>query len=95
MSSPLDAVTGAFSYSGAAIARDLLAAGRRVRTLTGHPDRAPADTPVDVRALDFEHPSDLASSLQGVHTLYNTYWVRFAEGGVDHDAAVTNSRVLF
>ncbi|MDQ2751303.1 MAG: NAD(P)H-binding protein [Actinomycetota bacterium] len=95
MSSPLDAVTGAFSYSGAAIARDLLAAGRRVRTLTGHPDRAPADTPVDVRALDFEHPSDLASSLQGVHTLYNTYWVRFAKGGVDHDAAVTNSRVLF
>ena len=34
-----DVVTGAFSYSGAAIARELLAAGRRVRTLTGHPGR--------------------------------------------------------
>jgi NADH dehydrogenase len=95
VTSPLDAVTGAFSYSGAAITRDLLSAGRRVRTLTGHPDRAPAGTPVDVRALDFERPAELAASLDGVHTLYNTYWVRFANGGVDHDAAVANSRVLF
>jgi uncharacterized protein YbjT (DUF2867 family) len=95
VTSPLDVVTGAFSYSGAAITRDLLSAGRRVRTLTGHPDRAPAGTPVDVRALDFEHPADLAASLTGVHTLYNTYWVRFSNGGVDHDAAVVHSRVLF
>lgn len=95
MNGPLDVVTGAFSYSGAAITRDLLPAGRRVRTLTGHPDRAPAGTPVDVRQLDFESPADLAASLDGVHTLYNTYWVRFANGGVDHDAAVANSRVLF
>ena len=43
-----DVVTGAFSYSGAAIARELLAAGHQVRTLTGHPDRAPAGTPIDV-----------------------------------------------
>jgi len=40
-----DVVTGAFSYSGGAIARELLAAGRRVRTLTGHPGRAPQGTP--------------------------------------------------
>ena len=37
-----DVVTGAFSYSGAAIASQLQATGRRVRTLTGHPGRAPA-----------------------------------------------------
>ena len=36
-----DVVTGAFSYSGAAIAHELQAAGRRVRTLTGHPGRGP------------------------------------------------------
>ena len=95
MNSPLDVVTGAFSYSGAAITRELLSAGRRVRTLTGHPDRAPAGTSVDVRGLDFERPAELAASLEGAHTLYNTYWVRFANGGVDHDAAVANSRVLF
>ena len=35
-----DVVTGAFSYSGAAIARELERTGRRVRTLTGHPERA-------------------------------------------------------
>ncbi|MGH3743668.1 MAG: SDR family oxidoreductase, partial [Mycobacteriales bacterium] len=33
--------------------------------------------------------------MQGAHTLYNTYWVRFAHGRVDHDAAVTNSQTLF
>ena len=34
-------------------------------------------------------------ALQGVTTLYNTYWVRFAHGSVDHFLAVENSRTLF
>jgi uncharacterized protein YbjT (DUF2867 family) len=91
----VDVVTGAFSYSGAAITRELQAAGRRVRTLTGHPDRACASTEVDVRPLDFDDPAELTRSMHGAHTLYNTYWVRFAHGQVDHDAAVVNSRTLF
>ena len=91
----LDVVTGAFSYSGAAIARELRAAGHRVRTLTAHPQRAPAGTDMEVRPLDFADPATLAESLRGAHTLYNTFWVRFARGRVDHDAAVANSRVLF
>ena len=37
MSNSFDVVTGAFGYSGAAIARRLIASGRRVRTLTNHP----------------------------------------------------------
>ena len=90
-----DVVTGAFSYSGAAIARELLASGRGVRTLTGHPDRAPRDSPIEVRRLDFSDLAGLAESLRGAHTLYNTYWVRFARGPVDHAAAVANSRALF
>jgi uncharacterized protein YbjT (DUF2867 family) len=90
-----DVVTGAFSYSGAAITRELRASGRRVRTLTGHPDRAPQDTAIEVRRLDFGDPTGLAESLQGARTLYNTYWVRFPRGQVDHAAAVANSRVLF
>jgi len=90
-----DVVTGAFSYSGAAITRQLLAAGRKVRTLTGHPARAPRDSPVEIRALDFGDPAALANSLAGASTLYNTYWVRFARGPVDHPAAVANSRTLF
>jgi NADH dehydrogenase len=91
----LDIVTGAFSYSGSAIAGRLLAQGRGVRTLTGHPDRAPADSPVDVRALDFSDLPGLVRSLTGTTTLYNTYWVRFAHGRTDHALAVENSRALF
>jgi uncharacterized protein YbjT (DUF2867 family) len=92
---PLDVVTGAFSYSGAAIARELQAAGRRVRTVTGHPDYAPAGTEVDVCPLNFGDPAELTASMQGAHTLYNTYWVRFAHGPVDHAAAIANSEILF
>jgi uncharacterized protein YbjT (DUF2867 family) len=89
---PLDVVTGAFGYSGAAIARDLLAAGRQVRTLTSHP-QASAD--IETRPLDFTDPDGLARSLDGADTLYNTYWVRFSHGVNTQDRAVANSRVLF
>ncbi len=94
-----DVVTGAFSYSGAAISRELGRAGRRVRTLTGHPERgrdAQGGTGgVDVRPLDFDDPPGLTASLRGAATLYNTYWVRFPRGDTDYDRAVANSRTLF
>jgi uncharacterized protein YbjT (DUF2867 family) len=92
---PLDAVTGAFSYTGASITDELIGRGRRVRTLTGHPERAPASgTPVDVRPLDFADKAALRQNLEGVDTLYNTYWVRFTRGSTTFDAAVDNSRRL-
>jgi uncharacterized protein YbjT (DUF2867 family) len=91
----LDVVTGAFSYSGAALARALLQRGRQVRTLTGHPERAPVGTPMDVRPLDFDDQLGLVAALSGATTLYNTYWVRFARRNVDHERAVANSRALF
>ena len=91
----LDVVTGAFSYSGAALASALHGAGRRVRTLTGHPRRAPEGTAVEVCPLDFDDPLALVTSLSGVTTLYNTYWVRFAHRTVDHERAVANSKTLF
>jgi NADH dehydrogenase len=91
-----DVVTGAFGYSGAAIARELRAAGRQVRTLTGHPGRASSrDAAIDVRPLDFADADGLERDLRGAHTLYNTYWVRFPHGDTTHEAAVFNSRVLF
>jgi nucleoside-diphosphate-sugar epimerase len=95
MSDDFDVVTGAFSYSGAVIARELQASGRRVRTLTGHPGRAPAGTPIEVRPLDFADPAGLTESLRGARVLVNTYWVRFAHGRVSHETAVAQSRVLF
>ena len=88
-------VTGAFSYSGGSLARALLQAGRQVRTLTGHPGRAPAATAIDVRPLDFDDHLGLVASLSGATTLYNTYWVRFGRRTVDHELAVANSRALF
>ncbi len=90
-----DVVTGAFSYSGAAIAGALARAGRRVRTLTGHPERAEAGSTIDVRALDFDDVLGLTSSLEGATTLYNTYWVRFPRAATNHERAVANSRTLF
>jgi uncharacterized protein YbjT (DUF2867 family) len=91
----LDVVTGAFSYSGAAIAKALLESGRRVRSITGHPGRAPEGSPIEPRPLNFDDQLGLAASLEGVTTLYNTYWVRFAHQRVDHDLAAANSRTLF
>ncbi len=90
-----DVVTGAFSYSGAAIAGELGRAGRRVRTLTGHPERAPAGGGIDVRPLDFDDVIALTASLQGATTLYNTYWIRFPHKNEDHERAVANLRTLF
>jgi uncharacterized protein YbjT (DUF2867 family) len=91
-----DVVTGAFGYSGAAIARELRAAGRQVRTLTNHPERAGAgDDAIEARPLDFADADGLERGLRGAHTLYNTYWVRFPHGDATHAAAVANSRVLF
>jgi NADH dehydrogenase len=89
-----DIVTGAFGYSGAAIAGELRTAGRRVRTLTGHPGRAPAGTDIDVRPLDFGDPAALARDMAGAHTLYCTYWVRFPHGSATREAAVASSRIL-
>jgi len=91
----LDIVTGAFSYSGRAIAAELLARGRRVRTLTGHPERAGQDGSIEVRPLDFDDLPGMVAGMSGATTLYNTYWVRFAHAGSDHQRAVDNSRALF
>jgi uncharacterized protein YbjT (DUF2867 family) len=91
----LDLVTGAFSYSGSAISRRLLEAGRTVRTLTGHPERGQDLPEIEALPLDFGDPPGLTASLAGVTTLFNTYWVRFAYDGIDHDLAVRNSRTLF
>ena len=91
----LDLVTGAFSYSGSAIAKELIASGRRVRTVTGHPERAPRGSPIDVRPFNFDDPIGLVSALEGTTTLYNTYWVRFAHDLTGYDQAVENSRILF
>ncbi len=91
-----DLVTGAFSYSGSRIAELLLESGRDVRTLTHHPDREHAlQGRIEARAYRFDQPLALARSLEGITTLYNTYWVRFERGRTTFADAVANSRALF
>ena len=94
--SPLDLVTGAFSYSGSHIAQRLLDAGHRVRTLSFHPER-PHRLQASIEALPyrFDQPQALARSLDGVSTLYNTYWVRFARGQISFEQAIERSAALF
>lgn len=90
-----DVVTGAFGFTGQYIARRLLATGRRVRTLTGHPGRRdPFGGRVEVAPFAFDDPAALAAHLAGAATLYNTYWVRFERGPVTFARAVDNSRTL-
>jgi uncharacterized protein YbjT (DUF2867 family) len=92
----LDLVTGAFSYSGARIAKRLLDAGRQVRTLTFHPDRPhPLQGRVEALSYRFDDQVALTRSLEGVDTLYNTYWVRFDHGRTTFTSAIANSRALF
>jgi NADH dehydrogenase len=92
----LHAVTGAFGYSGKYIASRLLDEGHEVITLTGSIRRS-SEIFGRVKAvpLDFERPGDLAGALEGVSTLYNTYWVRFNHRLFTHADAVANSKILF
>ncbi len=90
-----DVVTGATGYTGRYITRALLSRGRRVRTLTGHPARKdPFGDQIEAVPFDFDSPDDLKRSLEGAHTLFNTYWIRFPHRGQTFDTAVANTRVM-
>jgi NADH dehydrogenase len=91
----LDAVTGAFSFTGGFIARRLLATERKVRTLTNR--RRPTgaeDMEVEVAPLQFTDRDGLIESLRGVDVLYNTYWIRFPHRGTGFGDAIANTRRL-
>ncbi len=92
----LDLVTGAFSYTGSHIAARLLQEERSVKTLTFHPDRAhPLQASVEPCRYRFDDPAALTRSLEGVSTLYNTFWVRFDHGSASFANAIESSRMLF
>lgn len=96
MNRSLHIVTGAFGYTGKAIAQALLANGVRVRTLTNtRPERDPFDGAVEAHPLAFDRPEQLVRSLDGMEVLYNTYWVRFNHRRFSHREAVTNTKRLF
>ncbi|MBI5366899.1 MAG: NAD(P)H-binding protein [Planctomycetes bacterium] len=91
----LDLVTGAFSNTGKYVAERLLARGRRVRTLTGHPGHPhPFGDRIQAFPYDFDRPERLRETLRGVDTVYNTYWVRFEYGDRTYARAVENVKTL-
>lgn len=92
MMSNLSVVTGAFGYTGKYIAQRLLDRGDTVRSLTRNPASfSPLGDRVERHPLDFDDSEQLARSLEGADTLYNTFWIRFSRGPVNHDLAVRNT----
>ena len=93
----MDAVTGAFSYTGSAIARELLARDRQVRTLVRSP--APAGHPlagsVEVATLALDDEAALVRALRGIEVLHNTFWIRFPRGPWTFEWAIAGSARLF
>jgi NADH dehydrogenase len=90
-----DVVTGGLSNIGKHLTRRLVSNGNRVRILTGHPNRPnPFGHQVTIVPFNFDKELELIKNLQGVKTLYNTYWVRFDHGAISFDKAVENARHL-
>jgi NADH dehydrogenase len=90
-----DVVTGAFGYTGRYITRVLLSQGRRVRTLTGHPNRQnPFNGKIEVAPFNFDQPESLVTSLRGAAAVINTYWVRFEHGETTYEKAIANTKTL-
>jgi len=73
-----------------------VADGRTVIDLTRDPrDPHPLGDLVSSAALDFDHPDRLARTLEGVDTLYNTFWIRFERGPITYGWAIDRTRILF
>ena len=92
----MDVVTGAFSFTGRAIAEELLARGQAVRTLSRRPaeDNDPLAARVEWASLQFSDRMALVEAMRGADVLYTTYWVRFERGGSTFARAVENIRLL-
>jgi len=83
----LDAVTGAFSFTGRAIAGRLLSEGRDVVTLVRRHGAPDADGRIRTAIVTLDDAAALLDALRGVDTLYNTHWIRFARGKLSFDLA--------
>ncbi|EQB63712.1 MAG: NAD-dependent epimerase/dehydratase [candidate division Zixibacteria bacterium RBG-1] len=88
-------VTGVLSYTGKYITKRLLAMNERVRTLTSHPDREnPFGQEIEFFPYNFDKPQKLRESLEGIETLFNTYWIRTPYANMTFEKAVANTKIL-
>lgn len=90
------AITGAFGYTGKAIAQVLLNHNHAVLTLTNTISQNDSDrNKISVYPLNFQDPEELENSLYGCEILINTYWVRFNHSKFTFAQAIDNTRILF
>jgi uncharacterized protein YbjT (DUF2867 family) len=89
------AVTGSFGFTGRALTERLLAAGSEVVTLTRRSGSGdPLAYRVTVRSFAGASSDELAADLDGVDTLFNTFWLRFPRDGATFEGAVARSAEL-
>jgi uncharacterized protein YbjT (DUF2867 family) len=84
-------ITGAFSYTGAAVASELLARGWHVHTLTNR--KGPSQSRVSASDLRFDSHY-LREQLAGNDVFINTYWIRLPLAGQTFGTAVERSAML-
>src|SRR5690349_8231995 len=95
MSGEKVAVTGSFGFTGRPLTERLLAAGHEVVTLSRRAGSGdPLADRIAVKPFAADRPDQLAGSLEGVQTLFNTYWLRFPRDGATFEGAVARSATL-
>jgi NADH dehydrogenase len=86
-------ITGAFSYTGSAVARDLLDRGWTVHTITNR-EKPPGTERITATPFRFEE-THLREALEGADVFINTYWIRLPWAGQTFETAVERSKMLF
>ena len=85
-------ITGAFSFTGAAVAAELISREWKVHTLTNR-TRPPEAGEITASPLKFD-PAYLLEQLQSADLFINTYWVRIPWKGTTFQTGIDNSRLL-
>ncbi len=85
-------ITGAYSYTGSAVAQELLRRNWQVHTLTNRTRPAGCEN-ISAAPLRFDR-EHLERELAGADLFINTYWIRLPWKGQTFDSAVDNSKLL-
>lgn len=89
------AVTGAFGFTGRALAERLLDARHEVVTLTRRTGVGdPLEARLTIRPIEAVDGDRHAEALDGVDTLFNTYWLRFPRRRETFEGVLANSAGL-
>ncbi len=88
-------VTGAFSYTGSYIAKELMRRELVVTTITSHPDQKSSYfDQIKVYPYNFDNQELLVDSLRDIDIFINTYWIRFPYKGISWEDAIQNSEKI-